>query len=222
MTSWLSVMITINCYNQNMPEIKHVWFDFSETLASINEEHEKFLYATYAQAVNKPVSPELINEYKEQYKKHKSNSAVFTSGLGLAPGYWQEKVHSADFGKMYSLKDPIIPQVLDAIRKKVPISIFSNMKMEKLLPHIGLDPSWFTYFISGSDFKNPKPALDGFYKMVEVTGLPAENILFVGDSVEKEMIPAKKVGLQTAIMWTKSDQADHSFQKFEDILTIFN
>ncbi len=204
-----------------MPEIKHIWFDFSDTLASINEEHDKFLYATYGEVVGKPVSSELIEEFKKIHKIHKSNSAVFTTGLGLPPSYRQEKIQSANFEKMYALKSEIIPEVLDALRKKVPISIFSNMKMDKLLPHIGIPLSWFTHFLCGSEFKNPKPALDGFYKLVEVTGIPAENILFIGDSVEKEMIPAKKVGIQTAIVWTKSTEADYSFKNFEDILCIF-
>ena len=203
-----------------MSEIKHIWFDMSNTLLRPNELHDQFLYATYAKAVGKPVSPELIKEYGEMHKKYKSNSAVFTTGLGLPPGYWQDKVQSADFTKMYTLMSPAVPVVLAKLQEKFAVSVFSNMRPKEMLAQIGIDTSWFAHFLSGADFKNPKPALDGFYKMVEITGLPAENILFVGDSVEKEMLPAKKVGMQTALVWQESPEADYSFKKFEDLLTL--
>ncbi|MEK7190362.1 MAG: HAD family hydrolase [Patescibacteria group bacterium] len=201
--------------------IKHIWFDFSDTLASISKEHDDFLYQSYAKVVGKDVSPELILEYKEMHKKFKSNSAVFTTDLGLPPGYWAKCIESKDPRTMYVIKDSNIPNVLNKLRKIIPISIFSNMKMEKLLPAIGLDISYFTYTVSGSDFKNPKPALDGFYKIIEVSKLPPENILFIGDSVEKEIIPVKKVGMIAGLMWSSSPEADYNFKNFSEILDLF-
>ncbi len=203
-------------------QIKHIWFDFSETLASVSDERDKFLYKTYADVVGKEVSPVLIQEFKELRAKYKSDSAVFTNGLGMPPGYWADRIDSVDPVKFYKLADPKIPDVLNQLRAIVPISIFSNMRMDKLLPAIGLDKTWFTHFLSGAEFKNPKPALDGFYKIIEVSNLPPEHILFIGDDVQKEMIPVKQVGMIAGLVWSESPEADYSFKNFEDILALFN
>ena len=92
--------------------------------------------------------------------------------------------------------------------------------MDILLPGVGLDPALFTHFISSEDIANPKPALDGFQKLVELSKLPPEDILFVGDGVAKEMSPAKEVVLTTCLMWDASEHADYSFNKFADLLTV--
>lgn len=201
-------------------KIQHVWFDFSDTLARTTDAHRTLLYASFADAVGEPVSPALIEKFKDLYKKYNSHSAIFTVGLGLKPGYWADCVESADPATLYTLADPYIPDVLEQLHSLVPVSIFSNMRMDRLLPAIGLKKEWFTHCLSGSEFKRPKPALDGFYKMIELSNLPPANILFIGDSVEKEILPAKNVGMMTGIVWSESPEADFSFKNFEEIFDV--
>src|SRR3989338_6708851 len=118
--------------------IKHIWFDFSETLGSITKEaHEKLRHETYAKLVCKK-----INE---------------------------------------------------------------NLKL-------------FTHLISASEIDAPKPALEGFYKMIELSKLPAEEILYIGDHLEKDVIPAKKVGIKSGVVFEKIPEADYYFKDFKDIL----
>ena len=67
--------------------IKHIWFDFSETIGRIDKEaHKNLRYETYANIVHKPVTPELVTEYENLYEKHNhSNSSVFKSlGMGIS------------------------------------------------------------------------------------------------------------------------------------------
>ncbi|WP_030795354.1 HAD family hydrolase [Streptomyces sp. NRRL S-920] len=45
-----------------------------------------------------------------------------------------------------------------------------------------------------------KPDLGFFERVVTVVPFPAEEILYVGDRVERDVIPAKKVGLRTALL----------------------
>lgn len=203
-----------------MEPIKHVWFDFSDTIASLTPAHDDFLHQTYADAVGKPLSPEVVTELKEARKKYKSYGAVFTNGLGLPPGYWTKKMHSVDVSKFYELKNPNIPEILSELSNRCPLSIFSNMQMGGLLEKLGIDPSWFQHFISSADVKNPKPALDGFILAVELSKLPAQNLLFVGDDIEKELLPAKNVGMQTAVVWNTAPEADYSFRNFQEILDV--
>ncbi len=105
--------------------IKHIWFDFSDTLASINNEtHDKLRYESYGKVVGNPVTPELISDYEKLYKEHKySNSSVFKS-LGKLSNFWSEIIGAINPKTLYYLTDKNIPEVLEQMSKIIPISIF--------------------------------------------------------------------------------------------------
>ena len=202
--------------------IKHIWFDFSETIAFLKKErHDRLRYETYAQVVGSPVSEELIQKYENLYEKQShSNSAIFNS-LGKSSNFWSECVNSVEPSELYVLTSPSIPDTLKKIMEFVPISLFSNINLEKVLVSLGINQGWFTHILSAGMVKQPKPALDGFYKMVELSGIPAYEILYIGDHIGKDVRPAKQVGIKAGLMWKKSDEADYSFQSFEEILDLF-
>lgn len=199
--------------------IKHVWFDFSDTLASVNEDtHDSLRYETYAKIVRKPITPELIIEYEKLYKEYKhSNSAVFKS-LGKLSGFWSGIIDAVNPSTLYYLIDKNIPEVLEQMSKIIPISIFSNIDLEKTLPPLNIKPKWFTHILSASKLDNLKPALEGFYKVIELSGVSPEEILYIGDEFEKDIVPAKKVGIKTGVVFEELPGADYSFKDFRDIL----
>lgn len=198
--------------------IKHIWFDFSETIATIHRDrHNKLRYDSYSKVVGKPVTSELIQEYEElciQYPNN--NSAVFNS-LGMSASYWSEQVNSVNPGELYRLKDEDILKVLEEISKIIPISIFSNINQDKTLPALGIDPKLFTHILT-TGVVRPKPALDGFYKMIELSNLKPEEILYIGDHLEKDVLPAKKVGIKSGVVFENLKDADYSFENFKQIL----
>ncbi len=202
--------------------IRHIWFDFSDTIAFQKKERlDRLRYKTYSKVVRKPVSDERITEYQKLYKKfNHSNAAVFRS-FGKSSNYWSECINSVEPNELYELADKNIANVLEKIRRFVPISILSNIQLGKILVALNISPEWFTNILSAGMVKEPKPALDGFYKMIELSGIPAQEILYIGDDVEKDVKPAKQVGVKAGLMWKKSDEADYSFENFESILEIF-
>ena len=201
--------------------IKHIWFDFSDTIAFVKmERNHRLRHETYSEIVGKPVNDELIAEYADLYIKHNhSNAAIFHS-LGQTSNFWSERVNSVEPSELYELADKNIPEILEKIREFVPISIFSNIQLGKILPSLNLNPEWFTHIMSSGMVKQPKPALDGFYKMIELSAVLAQEILYIGDDVGKDVKPAKKVGVKAGLMWKKSDEADYSFENFESILEL--
>jgi len=203
--------------------IKHIWFDFSETLVFLKKERNNRLrYETYAEVVGKPVTKELAAEYEELYKKfNHSNAAIFRS-LGQPASFWSERVNAVEPSELYEMAAKNIPEVLEKLKGIVPISIFSNIQLEKLLGPLGIRSEWFSNILSAAMIKEPKPALDGFYKMVELSEVPAGEILYIGDDVGKDVRPAKQVGIQSGLMWNKSSEADYSFSNFEEVLDLFN
>lgn len=205
--------------------IKHIWFDIEGTLTvrsdAFNKAHNQLRYETYAEAVGKPLTNKLREEFEALYSKHGSNSAVFRS-LGLPSDFWQIRFNTLDKKKFY---EPIktVYTTLEKLKEKVPLSLFTNLKPDEtsnILKLINVDKSWFKFIITGDDIKERKPELDGFYEMIKRTGLPPAEILYVGDRVSVDIIPAKEVGMKTCLVWSKSNEADYSFEKFEDILTI--
>ena len=130
--------------------VKHLWLDFSDTIALINKkELETIVYTAYAEQKGKEITPELIEEYKELFKQCKSNSAVFTS-LGLPSTFLAERATVADQSKLYTLIDNGIPDVIQQLQEVIPVSIFSNNRLGALLPALGLKLDWFTH-IFGPD-----------------------------------------------------------------------
>lgn len=202
--------------------IRHVWFDFSETLVFLkNERLDKLRHETYAEAVGRPVSNALKDELAGLYVKfNKSNAAIFHS-LGLPAYFWPDKVSTLPPGELYELADKNIPEVLQKLKQFVPISIFSNLELTKVLPGLGIQNEWFTHMLSSKVLEHLKPALDGYYKMIELSKLPAEQILYIGDDVGKDVRPAKEVGIKAGIMWKASNEADYSFKNFEEVLKLF-
>jgi HAD superfamily hydrolase (TIGR01549 family) len=114
-------------------------------------------------------------------------------------------------------------KTLERLKDIVPISLFSNIKSDEIIRTLNLikvDRDWFTYIINSDNIANRKPHPEGFYKIIEVSKLPASKILYVGDRVNVDILPAKSVGLKTCLVWGKSAEADYSFENFADILTI--
>ena len=206
--------------------IKHVWFDLEGTLTirsdEFNEAHNQLRYETYAEVVGKPLTEELKQEFEKIYAKHGSNSSVFRS-LGWASDFWQKRFNSIDKTRYYKPVKNVFT-TLEKLKEKVPISIFTNLKPEEIeitLKIINVNKAWFKFIVSGDDIKERKTALDGFYLMIKKSGLPPEEIIYVGDRVKVDVIPAKKVGMKSCLVWDKSNEADYSFENFEDILSLF-
>ena len=203
----------------NKKTIKHVWFDFTDTIASMEKaEFEKLVYGAYAEVVGKEITLALEEEYKTLLKTQKSNAAVFKS-LGLPSDYLSGR--AADSKNMFHLTDPHIPEVIQKLKDIVPISVFSNTRLDVILPALGLDIAWFVNILGPDVVKNPKPALDGFHKMVELSGVFPQEILYIGDDVEKDLVPAKQVGLLTGLLWKESDVPNYCFKDFQDISKIW-
>ncbi len=90
--------------------------------------------------------------------------------------------------------------------------------MDKILPALGISLDWFTHVLGPDRIKKPKPAQDGFIKMIELSKVEPKNILYVGDDVHKDLVPAKQVGIITGLLWSESVEADFCFKDFSAIL----
>jgi HAD superfamily hydrolase (TIGR01549 family) len=208
-----------------MKHINHIWFDLEGTLTPQTPEfhraHDTLRYEVYAQATGRPLTQSVAQEFEALYREKGSNSAVFRS-IGLPSDYWmrhRDSIDPADFNK----PDPKIYGTLQLLKDRKPISLFTNFRPDYIarsLETINVDPAWFTHILSGDDVPERKPAPDGFQAMIKLTAVPAGHILYVGDRVDADIKPAKKLGIQTCLMWSESGEADVSLSHFQDLLSL--
>jgi HAD superfamily hydrolase (TIGR01549 family) len=205
--------------------VKHVWFDMAGTLyeetPSFKAEHNKLKYVTYGKLVGQNDLDKAEAEYQALYVKYHSNSAVFQS-LGMPSDYWQNKFDELDIRSLLT-PDPKVANTLAEIKEFVPISLFSNFRLDQIestLDHLGIPVSDFTYFLCGDDVPVRKPALDGFYKMMATSGLSADQNLYVGDRVEVDIKPAKRIGMKTCLVYSKSIEADYCVDTFPELTRV--
>lgn len=203
-----------------MSLIRHIWFDFSDTIVAFDEGlHDELVYESYSEITGKPITPELKEEFAKLFKEHGSYTKSFVA-LGKAHDFWSGRISSVDPKVFLRLTDSEAPQIFQELRKLVPISLWSNIHAKMLLPALGVDPAWFTHILGPDEVKNPKPALDGFHLLLERSGIPSEEVLFVGDSLVKEIRPAKSLGIQTGLIWSESPEADYCFKNFKEVLAL--
>jgi putative hydrolase of the HAD superfamily len=152
------------------------------------------------------------------YQKYGSNSAVFRS-LGQPSDYWMKALDGFDFTVLLR-PDPEIPVTLARLKEVVPVSLFTNFvprRIEMLLEHLQISKDCFTHILSGDDIVERKPALDGFYKMIELSGVSPNQNMYIGDRVDVDIKPAKRVGMQTCLIYSESRLADHHIGSFGEI-----
>lgn len=92
---------------------------------------------------------------------------------------------------------------------------------QNLAHHDGLSFGPFEKVFGTIDnFGTVKPDPVIFEKILEYTGSPASQHLMIGDRVEVDLVPAKKLGMRTCLVWGKSEIADVSIPTVYDIVKV--
>ena len=98
-------------------------------------------------------------------------------------------------------------EILMKLKERAPLVLVSNFygTLNVVLDEMGLNGIFKNVVESAVvGVRKPDPAI---YKLgTEALGLPPEDILTVGDSFEKDIVPAKNIGLHAA--WIKGEQWD--------------
>ena len=205
--------------------IKEVWFDLNGTLTlqtpEFLEAQDNLCYRAYSEATHQPITDELKAEYKAAYKEHGSKSAVFKA-LGMPQEFWQNYFNTLDESEYYK-PDERIYKTVDAIRQLRPIGLLSNStpdRIDRTLRTVNIDPAWFTHILSNHDISEPKPNPEGFELMIERSDANPDELVFVGDREDVDILPAKKLGIKTVMVWGRSNEADQSFDDFVELKSL--
>ncbi len=88
----------------------------------------------------------------------------------------------------------------------------------KVLEALGIEPSMFDIMVT-SDDAEPKPSRDGYLKILEIAGMAAEEVVYVGDRYDIDLKTAKDLGIKTVMVGKGTAPNDVDF-KVESILEI--
>lgn len=208
-TIYYQDIVILNLMDQVYNKIKAIFFDVGDTLYS-NEELEKAypkkLYELISTTKNLPLekAKELLNSTTEKLKATEKHVTKVRAMAEL--GYPRAQVHEA-FCKIdpfqFLEKDPELVRVISLLASKYQLGLISNFRKSHLIQIInalGLTENQFPTMVTEDIVKEIKPAHEPFKKAIELAGgLPSE-VLYVGDSPSKDMMPAKEVGMMTILV----------------------
>jgi len=146
--------------------------------------------------------------------KNDINSSALLRGLGTKKGIKLDTQQWRDFAWLWyeplskiATTEHRLKETLAAIRAvrepPLQLGILSNTfvnahSLERHLKQLGL-LDFFTVRMYSYEFDFRKPDLRIFKIAAERIGEPAENIMYVGDRIDKDIIPALKIGMHAVL-----------------------
>lgn len=133
---------------------------------------------------------------------------------GFAPALWHDAV-LADLYAAVRAETARSRRVLDAIKAERPLALVSNFygNIATVLAEFGLE-GIFDSIVESAVVGVRKPDPRIFTLGVEALGMEAGRVAVVGDSYDKDIVPARLAGCRTVWMrgesWTGTDPADTS------------
>lgn len=131
----------------------------------------------------------------------------------------QRRINKTDFIK----EDPkLLPMFLSL--KNFRHFIISNAMVEDdraTLKKLGVPVAIFERIITAQDCQEPKPDPEPFRLLLKITGLPADQHVYIGDRELVDIAPAKKLGMKTILVWGESKIADLSLPTVYDVANVF-
>lgn len=180
-----------------MPPIHAIFFDVGECL--VDESRE---YGTWADWLGVPrhTFSAVFGAVIARGQDYRETFQVFQPGFDLA----EERERRFAAGQPESFGEenlyPDVRSCLTELRKlglRVGIAGNQTARAEQILKALDLPVD----VIGTSDgWGVEKPSLAFFERLVEEAGLPAEQVLYVGDRLDNDIRPAQAAGIQTALI----------------------
>jgi putative hydrolase of the HAD superfamily len=129
-------------------------------------------------------------------------------------GVSRTEVHEA-FGrvepKLFLHPEPAVAKALERLAligvRMAILSNFRSVLVQKILKCLRLDLSIFEFALTEDDHLPIKPSREPFEEAIRRFGITPSMIGYVGDSLDKDIIPAKAVGMTT--FWVHKSRESH-------------
>lgn len=208
-------------------DIALLGFDLDKTLykpdPKIDERIQEYICRKASEILGVSYN-EAKRRFHESYSKTQSGT-LSLNDLGIENGFEivQEALENADVASVLE-RDGRLIEMLN--RLSVPYRLFlltsSNQDSAlKKLSALGINPKIFSPAFYGYP---PSERVNGlpFPEISRQYGVPFERMMFVGDRENVDIIPAKQLGIKTAIVHGKSSEADYQLDEIYDLEIILN
>ncbi len=224
-------------------KIKAIFFDADHTLYEIPESAKKKAYEKFFSFLSKELKIprenlektffEVIEKVKKSKKPEKRRREYclkkVLEKLGVEENentnnkaleiFWEEIL------KGIKPKKGVL-EFIQEMKKRYILGIFTDefcriveKKLEKIF---GNRKKYFKFLITPELTREMKPSLKFYEKILELTKLKPEEILVVGDSWERDLALAKKIGMKTALIAKeRAGKPEYFAKNFEEFRKLF-
>jgi putative hydrolase of the HAD superfamily len=143
----------------------------------------------------------IVEELREQGFRRPPVSDI-VDRMGISREDFYKAVDSVDSSKFLK-PDPELRKTLDYMKGKWKLAMLTNLSRKttlNILKALGLDPTLFDPLITASEMAKGKPDPEPFIRISKALDLEPSSIMMVGDSVSSDLVPAKKLGMKTALV----------------------
>ena len=199
--------------DKRFSEVKILIWDFDGTFYKPNPE----LFSAVRQAEYKTIMlhtgwtyDATVIKFTENYKKV-SPSATETVGLLAGLSTTEAALDMENYydrRKFLRRDDKLIDlmQKLSGYRHFI-LANGVRRRLEETLAVLGLNKNIFEEIVTSETTGVNKPHEAGFKYILEKTKLPPEDHLMIGDREQVDLVPAKKLGIKTCLVWSEQASA---------------
>lgn len=198
--------------------IQHICFDIDGTLYGLPQypELEERIFDAMARTVAELTGIPLQDasaQFKERYAKLDSNGRVFKT-YGLDANIARGVLASVNIPSFLK-RDERLVELFGKLRDlEIPLSYYSNNSYstaQEILRRIGLRGEQFIFHLTGEAFLKDGKSVAGYEEIARRAQLSPQSILYVGDRMQIDILPAKKAGLKAALVtWGRAPKEDVS------------
>lgn len=164
---------------------------------------EAYVYAERELGRNPIIQPDYTFHKTLSIKLQIEMEYIERAQSGFKAETWHDRVLDDIYGKVRQ-ETTRSRQVLHTLRERVPMVLVSNFygNIATVLDEFGFN-GLFSHIVESAVVGIRKPDPRIFTLGVEALGLDASDVTVVGDSYDKDIVPAKKAGCRT--VWMKGE-----------------
>lgn len=207
----------------NMENIKWLFFDLGSTLV---DETDAYYYRHINAVRGSNISYErFIAEVIELQKQNLKADVMVIERYGLPRTPWR-----SDLEKLYS---DAAETLITLYERGYKLGVIANQKLgsKQRLEAWGI-AKYFEVILASAEEGVAKPDPQIFLRALKRAGCPAENAVMIGDRIDNDIVPAKKLGMKTVrilqsfsaygIARCEEETADITINRLSELLEHFN
>lgn len=190
-----------------------------ETIHSILLDYNYAIPLEYLRKIHKltfntlRIPPQTSEKFYEQF------NAAFLLNLGIIP---EEKLMNDIYQKCRNL-DWILHEDTSVLEElSINKAIVSNWKKNLKEFITSITKVEFSHIISSYDLKTQKPSKEFYLKALQQIAMPYDSILYVGDSLKLDILPATEIGIRSVLIDRHKDAEIYRGEKIISLRELKN